>query len=506
MSAAEQLRGPDVIDLVHVTEEVQERWFRHPIAFAVEALKFQPDDWQHDVLALIEQYPHVGLRIALVACKGPGKSALLAVIILWFLFTRPQCKIICTSITGKNLEDGLWAELSLWGAPLSNVFEFKGGRIEHREHRETWFCSARRWSKDADKTQQANTLAGVHARFVLMVLDEISDMPEGVVGAAEGNLSTGDETIFLGAGNCTRTVGSPLYRMATRDRWSPSNRDGVHIIRITGDPDDPKRSKRVSVAWAEKLILDWGRDHNIVRTNVLAEFPSQGSNKLLGVEDIERAMSRDVPRGTYEDSPKVIGVDVARFGDDKTIFFPRQGRVAFQPRKYPYANRGFLGQARDLVEMADRFQMDGGFIEVNGLGGGLWDCVEALDRSGRFMAVNVSTTDTVNPRYENLRAQMAWEAADWVKKYGSLPDVPELVAEATAISYDVSKHSGKLIISPKDEIKELLGHSPDYWDALQTTFAAPVIARKARSPEFQPHLDRPGQRRGFYNPFNRGAS
>lgn len=483
-----------------------ERWTRHPEAFAREALKFIPDDWQHDVLEILEKYPRVGLRIALMACKGPGKSALLAVIILWFLFTRPQCKVICSSITSKNLEDGLWAEMALWGAPLKTVFEFSKSRIEHREHPDTWFCSKRAWSRDADSSQQANTLAGVHARFVLFVLDEVSDFPEGVVAAAEGALSTGQETILCVAGNCTRTVGSPLYRMASRDRWSRDNPDGVHLVRITGDPDDPRRSKRVSVAWATKLIRDWGRDHNIVRTNVLAEFPLQGSNKLLGLEDIERAMDRDVPEHVFMDSPKVIGVDVARFGDDKTIFFPRQGRVAFQPRKYPFANRGFLGQARDLIEMADRFGMDGGFIEVNGLGAGMWDAVEQLDQSGRFVAVNVSSTD-VRPRFENLRAQMAWECAEWIKREASLPYCPELIAEATGISYDVSKRSGKLIITDKDEIKELIGHSPDYWDGLQTTFAAPVISKRAMSAEFRPDIGN-GGRSTFkdYNPFARRSA
>jgi phage terminase large subunit len=508
-TATAQVNAPaaPAVELVHVTDEVQERWTLHPIAFAREALKFAPDEWQTDVLQILEIYPRVGLRIAMMACKGPGKSALLAVIILWFLFTRPQCKIICTSITSKNLEDGLWAELSLWGAPLKNVFDFTKTRIEHRQHRETWFCSKRSWPRDADKSQQANTLAGVHARFVMIVLDEVSDMPEGVVGAAEGNMSTGQETILCVAGNCTRTIGSPLYRMATRDRWSRDNPHGVHLVRITGDPDDPRRSKRVSIDWALKLIRDWGRDHNIVRTNVLAEFPSQGSNKLLGLEDVERAMTRDCREPAFQDSPKVIGVDVARFGDDSTIFFPRQGILARPPRKYPYANRGFLGQARDLIELADRFQMDAGFIEINGLGCGLWDAVEQLDKSDRWIPVNVSTTEGVNPRFENLRAQMAWECAEWIKASAVLPDVPELIGDATAISYDVSKRTGKLIITDKGEIKELLGRSPDYWDSLQTGFAAPVVARRAKTREFQPIPYAPGGRRASdYNPFSRSVA
>src|SRR3954463_11791578 len=107
------------------------RWFLSPLTFALECLLFKPDLWQEQVLELVRTSPRAGLRIALMACKGPGKSAILAVLILWFLFTRPCCRIIVTSITGKNLEDGLWAELSKWGAPLEGAFEFDKKRITH---------------------------------------------------------------------------------------------------------------------------------------------------------------------------------------------------------------------------------------------------------------------------------------------------------------------------------------------------------------------------------------
>lgn len=499
--------GATAIAPLQVTPEVMRRWFRSPLAFAQEAVRFAPDEWQRDVLELIRVSPKVGLRIALMACKGPGKSALLAVIILWYLFTRPHCRIICTSITGRNLKDGLWAELALWGAPLKGIFDFGGERIAHREHAETWFCSARSWAQDADKSKQADTLAGVHARFNLFVLDEVSEYPEGVVAAAEGAMSTGDETILLCAGNCTRTVGSPLYRMATKDRISESNPRGFHVVRITGDPDDAKRSPRVDIEWARKLVRDWGRDHNIVRTNVLAEFPKQGSDKLLSLEDLARAMERDVKLPAYQDAAKVIGIDVARFGDDKTIKFPRQGLVGFQPRTYTYENRSFMGQARNAVEMAHGWGADAVFVEVNGLGAGLWDCIQQLDQTDRFIAVNVCATEGVDPRFENLRAQMQWETAEWIRSGASLPEIPELIAEATAISYDVSKRSGKLIIAPKEELKELIGHSPDYWDALCLTHAAPVVSRFAREPINRPILTAPGARPAWdYNPFSRRSA
>ena len=487
---------------LHVTDALMARWFLCPLAFAVECLRFKPDRWQEKVLRLVEISPRRGLRIAMMACKGPGKSALLAVLILWFLFTRPYANIIVTSITGKNLEDGLWKELSKWGEGLKGTFEFDKKRITHRKYPDRWFVSARTWPKDADSQTQADSLAGVHEDYIMFVLDEVSEYPEGVVAAAEGALATGKETILLAAGNCTRTNGSPLYRIATQDLWSRKNTQGWRLVKVTGDPDNPDRSPRVDIEWARNLIRLWGRDHPIVRTNVLAEFPLAGSGALLSPLEIEQAQQRNHPEQTWCYSAKVIGVDVARFGQDKTVYFPRQGLTAFQPHIYAFTDRSFHNQARDLIDMANRFDMDAGFVEVNGLGAGFWDALMQLDRSPRWIAVNVTTTEGVDPRYHNMRAHMQFKCAEWVKTGGALPDgYPELKIEGSAANYDFHKQTGKIIISEKQEICDTIGHSPDLWDALCLTHTYPVCPKVRRDLL----LDGMKKKNWDYNPFVKGS-
>jgi hypothetical protein len=112
--------------------------------------------------------------------------------------------------------------------------------VFNREHPESWFVSARTWSKNADKSQQANTLAGLHGPFTLVAMDEVGDIPGGVFAAADASLSTGEFNRILIAGNPTQTEG-PLYEACTSDRarwW---------VKEITGDPDDPKRAKRIDI-------------------------------------------------------------------------------------------------------------------------------------------------------------------------------------------------------------------------------------------------------------------
>ena len=116
------------------------RWRQDPVAFVRECLGAEPDAWQRDALAAFSGAE----RLALKACKGPGKTAVLAWCIWNFLLTRPYAKVAATSITEDNLTDNLWAELAKWhgGSPLlRNWFTWTKTRISCNEAPETWFAT-----------------------------------------------------------------------------------------------------------------------------------------------------------------------------------------------------------------------------------------------------------------------------------------------------------------------------------------------------------------------------
>ena len=135
-------------------------WWDDPAAMVRELFKVEPDAWQADVLAAFPTTP----RIALQACKGPGKTCLLAWLIWYFLLTRPHPKIAATSITGDNLRDCLWAELAKWQQKselLKGLFTWQSKRIFANDHPDTWWASARTWSRDADPEQHARYASAV---------------------------------------------------------------------------------------------------------------------------------------------------------------------------------------------------------------------------------------------------------------------------------------------------------------------------------------------------------
>lgn len=117
-------------------------WRADPVKFVRDLFHVEPDAWQHEALASLPTDP----RIAMKACKGPGKTAVLAWIVWWVLVCHLHPKVACTSITEDNLRDGLWTELAKWRnkAPLlMAAFTWTKTRIYANDHPETWWCSAR---------------------------------------------------------------------------------------------------------------------------------------------------------------------------------------------------------------------------------------------------------------------------------------------------------------------------------------------------------------------------
>lgn len=460
--------------MAHVPRIVQSElrhWRDDVNYFAGHELHMTPDPAQEELFRYFSD--PANQRIALKACKGPGKTAGLAVCAWNFLATRTHPKIAATSISADNLSDNLWPEMAKWQQRsefLKAKFKWTKTRIFSVDHPETWWMSARSWSHSADASQQANTLAGLHADNTLAVLDESGGQPDGIMAAAEGTLSTiGGEHRILQAGNPTHLTG-PLYRASTNERhlWK--------VIEITGDPDDPRRSPRISIQWAREHIEKYGRDNPWVLVNVFGQFPPSSINTLLGPDEVSQAMQRELAETVYGHEAKILGVDPGRFGGARTVLFPRQGLAAFTPivMRPNRAEHNWTGTvAARICQAFETFGLDACFIDdTGGWGAGILDAVV----SAGYNALGVTFGGkALNPRYKNRRCEMHFLAADWVKKGGAMPFLPELQREATATEYWFQ--GGVFQLEEKELVSEKLGESPDLWDAFVLTFAQPVVAK-----------------------------
>lgn len=435
-------------------------WREHPALFVEEAFGVRLDKWQKETL---EAFPHAP-RIAMKACKGPGKSAVLAWINWNFLLTRPHPKGLAVSVTGENLRDGLWTELAHWRKKcslLEKMFDQTTKKVFCKEHPDTWYVSARTFPKTADPNQMAHTLAGIHADYVMITVDESGDIPPAVLLTANAIFSgSPKEAHLVQAGNPVSREGM-LYHAAYKetDRW--------YVVTITGDPEDKDRSPRIPLEEVKRAIEQYGRDDPYVKISYLGEFPDTALNTLLGDEEVEAAMNRQISESEYMHAQIRMGVDVARFGDDETAICIRHGL-----RCYPIVVRRSI-RTQDLsslvVHMKNENMVEEIFVDgTGGYGAGLVDSLLQLGHPAH--EVHFSSRPDQIRTYANRRAEMYFRLANWVKRGGVLPRDNDLRRQLASPTYSY-KGAGKFVLEPKDQIKKRLGFSPDRSDALALTFA-----------------------------------
>jgi hypothetical protein len=441
-------------------EEKIRLWREKPHVMVRDLFQVTPDRWQEQVLEAFPSQP----RIAMKACAGPGKTSVLAWLAWNFLLTRPHPKIAATAISGENLRDNLWTECAKWrqrSPLLMDQFEWQAERIYLKASPQTWWMSARRWSKSATPDQQGNTMRGLHDDYVMAILDESGGIPQAVVATVENIGSSAIEWHIVQAGNPTHLEG-PLYTACTRAR------DLWYVVEITADPDDPNRTPRVSPEWARQQIATYGKDNPWVLVNIFGKFPPASFNALIGPDEVNAVLGRHITADKYAHAAKVLGIDVGRFGDDPSIIFPRQGLACFKPTELRNVDSIFGAGA--VATQWNHFKADGAFIDASGGWASGW--IDGLRQLGRE-PIEVQFAGKPNdPKYYNKRAEIWFEMCEAIKNGMCLPNVPEIVGELTTPTYTFK--GDKLLIEEKDQVKLRLGRSPNYADALATTFAQPV--------------------------------
>lgn len=207
------------------------------------------------------------------------------------------------------------------------------------------------------------------------------------------------------------------------------------------------------------------------RQEMLCDFAAVSDNILIPIDLAITASKRVLEPVLYDYAPKILGVDVAWSGGDRSVIMPRQGPVAFQPiieRGLPektFANR--------VAACIQKWQPDAVFVDTTGGYGG--EVVSRL-RDAHFKVDGiVFSWKATDPRFANYRAEMWFAMAKWMET-GAIPSVPpELLTELCAPTYDNDNASNRLQLESKDAIRQRIGASVDIADALALTFAMPVF-------------------------------
>lgn len=165
-----------------------------------------------------------------------------------------------------------------------------------------------------------------------------------------------------------------------------------------------------------------------------------------------------------------ISADIARFGSDKTVINVWQG---FRCQIYVYAKKS-VQEVADIIkglQMQFKVPNNNTIADEDGVGGGVVDilkCKGFVNNSRPF--INPITLKDDN--FSNLKSQCYFKLAEMINKGEIFVDCSDsvirelLTQELEQVKqYNMDKDGKKQII-PKDKVKEVLGRSPDYSDAL----------------------------------------
>lgn len=424
-----------------------------------------PDEWQRDILNDIGTKLQSGaamnsaIQEAVASGHGIGKSALVSWIILWAVTTFPDTKGVVTANTENQLKTKTWAELAKWHrlCLARNLFDCTAtALISNQEgHEKTWRVDMVPWSE-----RNTESFAGLHnkGRRVLLVFDEASAIPDIIWEVSEGALTDAEtEIIWCAFGNPTRNTGRFRECFGRfRHRW---NRRQI----------DSRTARMTNKKQLQQWVDDYGIDSDFVKVRVLGQFPSAGTDQFVPSDLVREAMGRTIDNELVQAMPVVIGVDVARFGDDRSVIAVRQGQMV-----YPLEKRRGI----DTMTLADlaaaryfSWKAELAFVDGVGVGAGV------VDRM-RQLGCNVVDCQAANKaidaaHYVNKRMEMWADMRTWLESGGSLPEDTELLDDLTAPTYHFTPDS-KMALEKKEDMKKRCLASPDCADAVALTFFSQV--------------------------------
>lgn len=261
-----------------------------------------------------------------------------------------------------------------------------------------------------------------------------------------------------------------LYLSALRDEtWHTAIYRASETGIIPQSELDLARQTMSEAQYLQEFECDWG---------------ASTSNALININTVLEASRRILDQFTNRGAPKILSVDVARFGDDQSIIGLRKG-LEFKILK-KFRNLDLMTFAGQLGQIINEIKPDSVFIDSVGLGAGLCDRMRQLGY--RVIDVNAGSAATESGKYINKRIEMWDQARQWLESGGRIPDDRDLISGLCSPTYSYDP-SNRLKLELKEDMKRRGLRSPDEADCLALSFAYPVRSKD---------MDREMQRGGYY--------
>lgn len=388
---------------------------------------------------------------------------------IWFLMTRPFCKVPCTAPTMHQLHNILWSNMSYWinqSELLKAALDWTQTKVAMRGYEATWF-SVPRTARVDPKGRVSEGLQGFHAPHILIIVDEASGVDERVLSALEGAM-TQKEAHILMIGNPTRLAGT-FYKSHTTQKqlWYT---DTVSCI------DNPHVTKQ----WIELMRLKWGIESPEYQIKVLGEFPeSIGTNCIIYRSIIEGALS-DFTYTPEPDRRIIWGIDIARFGSARSCIAIREDEtLADLIRMLPNTSIGTAAEIKVKFLLAQEKAAAPSEIRID-VGGGYGSNVLDMCRQDPVLSsicrpFNFGWAAKDSNSFINLRAEGYWcikrKLEELKMKISpSCPYIDDLSEQLCDLRYTVTPKEKIQIEAKENFMSRNQNRSPDESDAVVMAF------------------------------------
>lgn len=449
----------------------------------------EPRSWQRDELIRVTE--HIKRNKALILAgkspevyqsatasgRGVGKSALTAWINLWMMSCVLGSTCIVTANTESQLKTRTWAELGKWHtlALNSHWFEKTALSLKPAEWFEYslkkqlkidtgyYYSQAQLWSEE-----KPDAFAGVHNHNgILVIFDEASGIPKPIWTVTEGFFTEPVLHRYMFCFSNPRRNTGEFYECfhKSRNYWYRRNLDSRDV-------------EGTDIAKLQQIVDKHGEDSDEARIEVKGEFPRQGDRQFISRDIIDGAIEREIQTDVH--AGLIMGVDIARFGDDTTVIRFRCGRDARTVPAIKLKGKDNMEVANECAFWIEEYKPDAVCIDA-GNGTGVIDRLREMGYSVKEIWFGARAE---NEEWADTRTELWARMREWLPG-ASIDDDQDLKDDLAGPQYEFNKHD-KIKLEAKEKMKKRGVASPDNGDALAVTFAVHVartdipISRKRR--------------------------
>lgn len=466
------------------------RYAKDPVGFCHDVLGFEPWALQRQVLRAVVEHPLVSVKSG----HRVGKSWLAGSLALWFYSTFPDARVICTAPTSTSVQGIIWRAIKQLharsGRCLACTQRDPGGPIpcahgtpvdgRLADRASTGLVSEDFREIRGYTVRDVEAITGTAGANLMFIMDEASGVADAIYEGLEGNRAgwTEEEGVMvrmLLIGNPTRTVGE-FYD----SHEHPRKKLVYHRITISSRETPNAVEKRNVIPglathfWIEQEVAKYGEDSAFVKVRIDGEFPVGEDGKAFSIALItesEERWSETEAVGVLQ-----IGIDPAGSSGtgDETCMVARRGSKVLALRRHRALSEEAHGvHLCGLIEELREHPKERAIVVVDSEGKVGWDVYSHLralsqkkDATFELHRFRASDKAKREPMTFGLsRDELAHSLWKWMKNGGAIPGDEMLETELHALEWEHGA-GGKQKITPKKELRKILGRSPDSYDAL----------------------------------------